>query len=78
MIDNEYKTQMLTDALAGRIREVTEYQVNADNFRLAIERIGDDKELQEFKSQLQSLLDSTILEQRKAQIMLEVIQSQVE
>jgi transcriptional regulator CtsR len=78
MIDNEYKTQMLTDALEGRIREVTEYQVNADNFRLAIERIGDNKDLQEFKSQLQSLLDSTILEQRKAQIMLEVIQSQVE
>lgn len=78
MIDNKYRTQMLTDALEGRIREVTEYQVNADNFRLAIERIGDDKDLQEFKGQLQSLLESTLLEQRKAQVMLDVIQSQVE
>ena len=74
----EYRTELLTSALDARIREVTEYQVNIDNFRLALDRIGDDPELQEFKASLQNLLASSLLEQRKAQIMLDVIQSQVE
>ena len=73
----EYQKEILTAALDGRVKEVTEYQVNIDNFRLAIERIGDDADLQEFKQQLQGLLSSSILEQRKAQVMLEVIQSQL-
>ena len=75
---NAYHYEILTSALDARIKEVTEYQVNIDNFRLAIERIGDDVELQEFKQQLQVLLASSILEQRKSQIMLDVIQSQLE
>jgi hypothetical protein len=75
---NAYHHEILTSALDARIKEVTEYQVNIDNFRLAIERIGDDVELQEFKQQLQVLLASSILEQRKSQIMLDVIQSQLE
>jgi hypothetical protein len=74
----DYKKEMLTTSLEGRKKEVTEYQVNIDNFRLAIEKIGDDAELAEFKSNLQNLLKSSMLEQRKAQIMLEVIQSQLE
>ena len=74
----DYKKEMLISSLEGRKKEVTEYQVNIDNFRLAIEKIGDDVELAEFKANLQNLLKSSILEQRKAQIMLEVIQSQLE
>jgi hypothetical protein len=73
-----YHRELLTTALEGRKREVTEYQVNIDNFALAIERIGDDEELQPFKQQLQGLLASSKLEQRKAKIMLDVIQSQLE
>jgi hypothetical protein len=73
-----YRNEILKSALDARIKEVTEYQVNIDNFRLAIDRIGDDPEMQEFKAQLQELKSSSILEQRKAQIMLDVIQSQVE
>jgi hypothetical protein len=75
---NAYHHEILTSALDGRIKEVTEYQVNITNFSLAIERIGNDPELQDFKAHLSSLLASSILEQRKAQIMLEVIQSQLE
>jgi hypothetical protein len=75
---NDYHREILTSALEARIKEVTEYQVNIDNFRLAIERIGDDPDLQEFKANLQGLLASSILEQRKAQIMLDVVQSQLE
>jgi hypothetical protein len=78
MINHEYQKEILTSALDARIKEVTEYQVNIDNFRLAIERIGDDPELQPFKQQLQELLASSVAEQRKAQVMLEVIQSQLE
>jgi hypothetical protein len=75
---NDYKIEILTSALEGRKKEVTEYQVNIDNFRLAIEEIGDDEQLQEFKQQLEGLLASSILEQRKAAVMLKVIQSQLE
>ncbi len=78
MINLEYQKEILTSALDARIKEVTEYQVNIDNFRLAVERIGDDHELQQFKQQLQELLSSSLLEQRKAQIMLNVIKSQLE
>ena len=78
MINHRYQKEILTGALEARIKEVTEYQVNIDNFRLAIEKIGDDQEMQPFKEQLQNLLSSSLLEQRKARIMLEVIQSQLE
>lgn len=74
----EYKKEILISALDGRIKEVTEYQVNIDNFRLAIELIGEDAELQTFKQQLQDLMASSLLEQRKAKLMLEVIKSQLE
>jgi muramoyltetrapeptide carboxypeptidase LdcA involved in peptidoglycan recycling len=74
----DYKKEILNAALEARIKEVTEYQVNIDNFTLAIERIGDEPELQDFKTNLQNLLASSILEQRKAQIMLDVIKSQLE
>jgi hypothetical protein len=77
-MNSTYRTEILTAALEGRIKEVTEYQVNIDNFRLAIDKIGDEPELQSFKEQLSGLLASSIFEQRKAQIMLEVIQSQLE
>ena len=73
-----YRTEILTAALDARIREVTEYQVNIDNFRLAAARIGDDPELQEFKAQLEQLLASSLHEQKKAQVMLDVIKSQLE
>ena len=75
---NTYHREILTAALDARIKEVTEYQVNINNFRLAIEHIGDDPELQDFKAQLEGLLASSILEQRKAQIMLDVIRAQLE
>jgi len=75
---NDYHREILTSALETRLKDVTEYQVNITNFSLAIERIGDDPELQDFKANLQGLLASSILEQRKSQIMLDVIQSQLE
>lgn len=75
---DDYHREILTSALDARIKEVVEYQVNITNFNLAIERIGGDPELQEFKTHLADLLAASTLEQRKAQIMLDVIQSQLE
>lgn len=77
-MNNDYRLEILTAALDARIKEVTEYQVNIDNFRFAIARVGDDPDLQDFKTQLEGLLASSILEQKKAQIMLDVIQAQLE
>lgn len=78
MIDDNYRKELLAAALDARIKEVTEYQVNINNFLLAIEKIGSDASLQAFKEQLQDLLSSSIHEQCKANIMLEVIKSQME
>lgn len=77
MIEN-YRRELLQNALDARQREVTEYQVNIDNFRLAIDRIAQDEQLQAFKDQLRVLLETSTLEQRKAQVMLDVIKDQLE
>lgn len=75
---NSYHREILTAALESREKEVTEYQVNIDNFTRAIEAIGDDDELQHFKAQLSELLASNKLEQRKAKIMLGVVMAQLQ
>ena len=77
-MNNEYRNEIMRTSLDARINEVTEYQINIDNFTLAIDKIGDNADLQDFKSNLKELLASSITEKRKAQIMLEVIQSQME
>ena len=77
-MENEYQKEILEGAYQARIREVTEYQVNIDNYVLALEEIGDDPSLQEFKKQIAGLLESSILEQKKASVMLRVIRRQLE
>ena len=72
-----YQREILTTALEGREKELIEYQVNIDNYRLAIEKIGSDEELQPFREQLQNLLASSLLEQKKSQVIFEVIQDQL-
>ena len=72
-----YQRELLESSLAAREREIIEYQVNIDNFRLAIKQV-EDADLQEFKTQLQTLLASSLLEQKKAQIMQTVIQYQLD
>lgn len=73
-----YQREILTSALEGRERELIEYQVNIDNYRLALTKISDDdEELQPFKQQLENLLSSSLLEQRKSQIIRDVIAEQL-
>ena len=73
-----YETELLQSALDGREREVIEYQVNIDNFRLAIERVGDDEDLQAFKEHLRNLLYSSLIEHKKASIMLSVVRDRLQ
>ena len=77
-MNHAYRREILTHALDARIREVTEYQVNIDNFRLAIEACRKLPDMHDFQAHLESLLKSSTLEQRKAQIMLDVIRQQLE
>lgn len=75
---NPYHKELLQTALEHRKKEVIEYQVNINNFRLAIEKIGDDLELAEFKERLKTLLTENLLEQKKSQVILDVIQMQLD
>lgn len=73
-----YQREILAGALEGREKELIEYQVNIDNYRLAIARISDDdEELLPFREQLQNLLTSSLLEQRKSTIIRDVIAEQL-
>ena len=73
----DYRTEILTAALEYRKKEFVEYQVNIDNYRLAIEKIGDDEELQEFKQKLEEMMKSSLLEHKKSKVILDVIAQQL-
>lgn len=65
---------------AARIDEVLQYQINIDNYRLALIEVEkrNDPDLEDFRVQLENLLSSSIREQKKAQIMLDVLAKQLE
>jgi hypothetical protein len=75
--------EILEAALNARVQEVMHYQINIDNYTLALAEIEslpeqDRYELTAFADQLQNLLISENLEQKKAKIMLAVIKKQLE
>lgn len=74
------KKDALTKAKTDRVQEVLFYQINIDNYTLAIAEIErlQDADLNEFKQQLQTLLKSELLEQKKAKVLLTVIEKQLE
>ena len=77
------REELLVSSLDARIQEVMNYQINIDNYTFALEEIGnlpsnERAELSAFSEQLRNLLTSEKLEQKKAQIMLNVIKRQVE
>lgn len=81
--ENMTREEILKAALDARIQEVMHYQINIDNYSLALEEIAtlpaDERvEMAKFADQLRDLLASEKLEQKKAKIMLAVIQKQVE
>jgi hypothetical protein len=77
------REEILHMSLEARVQEVMHYQINIDNYTIALNEIGqlsqeEQAELSEFSSQLRGLLASEKLEQKKAKIMLEVVRKQVE
>jgi len=79
---NTARKETLRAAAEGRRNEVMNYQINIDNFRLAIAKIeaehADNVDMVAFADQLEDLLASSLREQLKEQIMLEVIEQQLE
>ena len=77
------REEILRINLDARIQEVMHYQINIDNYTLALENIAsmnaDDRaELSGFADQLRGLRASERLEQKKAKVMLMVLQQQLE
>lgn len=79
---NEDKMNTLRAAAQGRRAEVMNYQINIDNFTLAIKKIetkySENPAMLEFADRLRELLASSLTEQLKEIIMLEVIEEQLE
>lgn len=76
------REEILALSLDGRQQEIMHYQINIDNYTIALEEISklsiaDQQELSAFSDQLHNLLTSEKLEQKKAKIMLAVIQKQM-
>lgn len=75
--------ETLTQSLTGREDEVQLYQINIDNYRLAVEHIAgmgadDQAELADFRSELEQRLAAELHQQKRAKVMLAVVQQQLE
>jgi hypothetical protein len=76
------REEILASALESREQEVMHYQINIDNYTLALDEISklsveERAELSGFADQLRTLLTSEKLEQKKSKLMLKVIQGQI-
>jgi hypothetical protein len=77
------REEILRINLDARVQEVMHYQINIDNYVLALAHIAakdhnERAELSAFSEQLTNLLASERSEQKKAKVMLDVIQQQLE
>ena len=76
------RTEILVTAAAGRRDSVLNYQINIDNFRLAIIKIetehANNPAMTKFADDLRGLLTANETEQLKELIMLEVLEQQLE
>lgn len=76
------REEILEISLKAREQEVMHYQINIDNYTIALDEISkmppDERaEMATFANQLAELLASEKLEQKKAKIMLAVVQRQI-
>jgi len=78
---NTARQTILEQAADHRETEVMQHQINIDNYRLAIAEIdanhAADPDMAEFRTRLEDLLHSSIVEQTKEAIMLKVIKLQL-
>jgi len=83
MENTQTREQILAAALESREQEVLHYQINIDNYTIALADISalsveERAEISVFADQLRTLLATEKLEQKKAKIMLEVIRKQLD
>jgi hypothetical protein len=83
MENPQTREEILASALEAREQEIMHYQINIDNYTLALDEISqlsvDERaELSAFADQLRTLLASEKLEQKKSKIMYSVIKKQVD
>ena len=76
------REEILATSLHAREQEIMHYQINIDNYTIALDEISkmsveDQAEMSDFKNQLSELLASEKIEQKKASIMLNVIKRQI-
>ena len=75
------KLSILKLALEGRNAELLNYQINIDNYVLAIARINsdyaDNSDLQAFRADLQARLDEERRQQLRSQVIRDVIADQI-
>tara|TARA_R110002126_G_scaffold725_5_gene4631 strand:+ start:532 stop:795 length:264 start_codon:yes stop_codon:yes gene_type:complete len=76
------REEILQTNLDARKQEVMHYQINIDNYTLALANIAamaadERSELLVFAEQLTGLLASERMEQKKARVMLEVLRQQL-
>lgn len=80
-MNNMNKLEILKDALAGREEEIFNYQINIDNFVLAIAKVQKEhsskRGMKEFSKDLKKRLQSTETEQLKAIIIRDVLVDQI-
>jgi hypothetical protein len=78
-IKNQTREEILTSSYEARIQEVMHYQINIDNYTLALKELAlaNDPELSSFADKIKELLASEKVEQKKAQIMLKVLEAQL-
>ena len=79
---SDKKKELLKTSITAREDEIFYYQINIDNYTLALKNIAamdetDKADLSDFVSQLEGLLQSELLEQKKSKIMLEVLKMQM-
>ena len=81
-MSNQTKQEILHTSILAREQEVMHYQINIDNYTLALQHIAklsteEQTELSSFVEQLRGLLASETFEQKKAKVMLSVLKLQV-
>jgi hypothetical protein len=70
---------ILTQSIETRENDIMLYQINIDNYRAAIADIeANHPDLWDFADQLRDLLQSSLREQKKEQIMLAAIKANLE
>lgn len=76
-MNQDERINILKTAYEHRQREFAMHQINIDNYRNALDIIrmdhSDDPDMQKFAEQLETLLASSLVEQRKEKILMQAI-----